>query len=312
MHDYLKILLGSFFATAIAIPVIIRLAMRTNLLDVPKGDALKIHENPIPVLGGLGITLAVLLSLFVGSQLVHESRSSLLGVGAAVVILFFIGLYDDYKGLSPYKRLIGQAMAALGAVLLSQSTVHLFPNQFISSVLTILCLVTFINAMNLLDGIDGLASAITLVAATGFLVAFIALANALGILLSLALIGCSAGFLIYNFAPAKIFLGDNGSTVLGFLLGMLAVIFASRSEAVAHFTVPLLILIVPLADTASAIIRRLIKRRPLLHGDREHLYDQLLSLGLSSRQTTGLMCCFGVVGTLGAIFVVLSYTEGVQ
>lgn len=280
-----------------------KLAFRTKFLDFPQGDPIKIHKSPIPLLGGVGITLAIFSTLFFGSILFNERNQILIGIGIALGVLFLMGLYDDYKSLSPNKRLIGQFIAALIVISVSKLSVGLFPSSLINQIITILYLMALINAMNLLDGIDGLATGITLLASIGFLLGFIILGNSLGILISLALIGASAGFLIYNFAPARIFLGDNGSTVLGFLLGICAVLFSSKPGSIAHFVVPILILIVPVFDTALTIIRRFKKRMPLLRGDREHLYDHLLSLGLSQRQTTVLMYCFGMFGLLTAVYV---------
>lgn len=300
MTDYILISLFSYLSVVVSTPVIMKIAFMTKFLDYPSRDPLKIHRDPIPLLGGLAIVLAVFSSLLIQVTVFEGSHRQVFGIALSLVILFLMGLYDDYKGLSPKKRLMGQFIAALVVVVCARLTVNLVPNSVINTALTIFCLMAMINAMNLLDGMDGLATGTTLVAAVGFLFGFIMSDNNFGVLLSMMLIGVSAGFLIYNFNPAKIFLGDNGSTVLGFLLGILAVLFSSHPNSVEHLTVPILILIVPILDTGLTVFRRLKNRTPVFQGDRYHLYDQLIHFGFSQRQTTVLIYCLASFGALAA------------
>ncbi len=170
-----------------------------------------------------------------------------------------MGLVDDYKGLKPATRLLGHVSASLIVIFVSGFSVKCIPIPFLSVLFTLLYLVGAINAINLIDGLDGLAAGITLVAAAGFLAGFMLSGNPLGVTIALGLIGSSIGFLIYNFPPAKIFLGDNGSTVLGFLLGVLAVLYSSKPYSTTHLLFPILVLLVPILDTCVAIGRRMIK-----------------------------------------------------
>jgi len=226
------------------------------------------------------------------------------GLVTALLILFFTGLIDDLKGLKPFIRLLGQLIASLIVIFISDFSVTLIPIQSMNLAITIFYLIATTNAVNLIDGLDGLASGITLVASTGFLIGFILSGNSLGMLISLGLIGSSIGFLIYNFPPARIFLGDNGSTVLGFLLGILAVLSCSKPDSITNALFPLLVLLVPLLDTCVAISRRMINGLPLFIGDRDHLYDQLVKKGWSQRQTMLIMCFVGLFGSMTGILLI--------
>ncbi|MFQ5750519.1 MAG: MraY family glycosyltransferase, partial [bacterium] len=239
MTIYLTILLSSFFITFMGTPLSILIARSVKLLDIPGRDPLKIHREPIPLLGGLGITSAIYLSLFIASQHFALPHSVMLSLGISLSLIFTIGLIDDYRGLSPKMRLAGQLLAASVFIFVGQYSVNLFQNQVMNSIITIFYVVAATNAMNLLDGIDGLATGTALVASLGFLFGFAIFNNGMGLILSSGCIGACAGFLFYNFNPARIFLGDNGSTVLGFLLGAMAVIFSSNLTSFSYFMFPL-------------------------------------------------------------------------
>jgi perosamine synthetase len=305
MSGYLAIFLIAFGFTLVATPVVIWLAFKTGFLDLPTGDPLKIHKRPVPMLGGMGITLAVLATLWTIAAMAQSDflNQKLMAIAGAVTILFLVGLYDDYKGLSPYKRLLGQGCAAIIVISQGDLSVSLFSSEVANYLVTVLYLLLLINAVNLLDGMDGLATGVTMVAATGFLFGFAIIGNVVGILFSLVLLGVTAGFLPFNFAPAKIFLGDNGSTVLGFLLGILTILFTASPSSMAQVAAPILILIVPLLDLTLTVFRRLQLRSSLFTGDREHLYDRFLRSGLTQRQTAMLLYGFGIAGLLTATYV---------
>lgn len=301
--NYLTILLVGFFVTVLSVPLIIKLAFRTGFLDIPRGE-LKIHRRPTPLLGGAAILLAVLSNLGLESFADPDLRQRALAIGVSAFILFLVGLYDDYKTISPYSRLSWQLVTVAFLIFLGNLHIEISAYHGLNLAITVLYLMVLINAMNLLDGVDGLATGVAFVAACGFFIGFLFFADALGLVLSLTLVGATAGFLIYNFAPAKIFLGDNGSTLLGLLLGVLAVIFSENAFSSNRLLVPVFILIVPFFDLGLTIFRRLKKRMPLFAGDREHFYDQLLKLGLSQRQTSLIMYGFGIVGLMAAAFMI--------
>ena len=247
----------------------------------------------------------VVFIFLMGVIFFRELQKEITGLVAALLILFFIGLVDDYQGLRPVIRLLGQLVASLIIVFFSGLQVNIISVQSINLAIIIFYLMGVTNAVNLIDGMDGLAPSITLVASAGFLTGFILSENPLGIIICLGLIGVSIGFLFYNFPPAKIFLGDNGSTVLGFLLGILAVLYSSKPYSITDILFPFLVLIVPLLDTFVAITRRIIHRLPLLYGDRNHLYDQLAQKGWSQRQTMFVMCLFGLLGSIAGIILIV-------
>ena len=304
MAVFLSISLIAFLVTLLCTPVAIRASRKTGFLDYPTGDHLKIHQKPVPLLGGLGILSGCLLTLVLGALLFKEFQREIAGLAIALLLLFFIGLLDDARGLKPLTRLAGQVSASIIVIFLSGFAVEFTSMGALNTAITVFYIVGATNAINLIDGLDGLASGITLVASMGFFAGFMALGNSLGILVSLGLIGTTLGFSIFNFHPAKIFLGDNGSTLLGFLLGVLAVIYCTQPISMTRFLFPLLILIVPIADTSLAIGRRAVKRKPLFHGDRDHLYDHLVKKGLSQKQTMLIMCLFGLAGAAAGNFLI--------
>lgn len=304
MLNFSSFLVTSFLVTLLSTPFVIKISHKTNLMDHPADDPLKIHRTPIPVLGGLGILSGIIISLLLGLTLFNNLLQNILGLMIALLILFIIGLADDSRSLKPWTRILGQLFAALIVIFLSGFAINLIPHRLTNTIITIFYLLGAINAINLIDGIDGLATGITLVASASFLIGFIFLENTLGIILSLSLIGVCSGFLLYNTHPAKIFLGDNGSTLLGFLLGILAVLFTSTPSSLEIFLFPLLVLIVPILDTSLAIYRRVKIHTPLSLGDRDHLYDKLIKKGLSQNQTTFLMCSFGIIGGLSGIYLI--------
>lgn len=304
MIVFFSISLIALLVTLLFTPVAIKASHKTGLLDYPAGNPLKIHRAPMPLLGGMGILSGCLVTLLLGVLFFKDLQQEIAGLAIALLALFFIGLVDDARGLKPSTRLAGQFGAALIAIFVSGFSLKCIPAAPLCIAVTIFYIVGAINALNLIDGLDGLASGVTLVASMGFLAGFAASGNSLGVLISSGLLATSLGFLIFNFHPAKIFLGDNGSTLLGFLLGVLAVMYSAESSSPAQFLFPLLILIVPIGDTFLAISRRALKRKPLFHGDRDHVYDQLIKKGLSQKQTMLIMCLVGMAGALAANYLV--------
>ena len=305
MIVFISILLITFLATTLCTPIAIKISYKTDFLDHPTEDPLKIHQTTTPLLGGLAIFSGLLVAFLMGAIFFSELQKEIIGLVASLLILFLIGLIDDYQGLRPVIRLLGQLVASLIIVFFSVFQVNLISVQSINLAIIIFCLMGVTNAVNLIDGMDGLASGITFIASAGFLTGFILSENSLGIIISLGLIGVSIGFLLYNFPPAKIFLGDNGSTVLGFLLGILAVLYSSNSGSIRGFSFPILILLVPILDMCLAIGRRIIKGLPLFYGDRDHLYDQFVKKGWSQRQTMFVMCLVGLLGSIAGIVLIV-------
>lgn len=300
------ILIISFLITYLTIPAIIKFASKKNLHDVPNGDVLKVHQKPIPHIGGVGIFLGFFVASIVGAFVVGEGHGELLGVLAGSLVVLSLGIWDDIKNISPYLRIAGHTLAAV-ILLFAGIKVNVIPINYIIIPLTIFYVLGSINALNLLDGLDGLASGVASIISLGFLILSINQGNLFGMVLSLALMGAVLGFLPFNFNPASIFMGNCGSAFLGYILAVLAISFTNRPYNIAWFIIPILIMGVPVLDTAFAIIRRLKNRRPLFIGDRSHIYDQLMDKGgLSVRKT--VLVCYGGQG----VFVVMGLLLGMM
>ena len=300
------ILIISFLITYLAIPKIITFASKKNLCDIPNGDSLKIHKKPVPNIGGMGIFFGFLVASIVGAFVVGEGHRELLGVFAGSLVVLSLGLWDDVRNINPYLRIAGQTLAAV-ILVFAGIKVNVIPVNYIIIPLTIIYVLGAINAVNLLDGLDGLASGVTIIISLGFLILSLHQGNPLGMLLSLALMGAVIGFLPYNFNPASIFMGNSGSAFLGYILAALTISFTNKPYNVVCFIIPILIMGVPVFDTALAIIRRFKNRRPLFMGDRSHFYDRLVDKGLSVRQT--VLVCYGIQAVFVGVGILLGVME---
>lgn len=305
----------AFVTVLIITPLVAKKAFVWGAVDRP--EPRKVHKKIMPRLGGL----ALYISFLAGAPLViHSTKLGLVGYGflAGVTAIIMVGILDDIYGLSPWFKLLGQIGAAC-LVLPFGIAINFFSNPLNGEIVnlgwlgvpvTIFWIIAVTNAINLIDGLDGLAGGISLIAV--LTVAAVAWTQwkvfgasgeqgiiALALLLAVILLG----FLRYNFYPARIFLGDSGSMFLGFALAVISVMGLTKSVTAASVFVPLVILGIPLTDTAFAIIRRYYKRRPIFQPDREHLHHLLLSLGFSHRQTVLAVYVVGVILGLSALII---------
>lgn len=300
----------SFLAT----PVIRRMAIAVHAIDQPSDR--KVHPRPTPTLGGVAIFLGVVAALGVAEALpafeeLFRISSEPTGVLIAGGVLVLVGIYDDVRGTAAPVKFAGQLLAA-GLLVLSgiQLLYFFFPGQGILSLgpdlavpLTIMWTVGMVNAINLIDGLDGLASGIVVIAAGTFFVYTYqdptqAQPSAAALIAAIAA-GGALGFLPWNFHPARIFMGDSGSMLLGLLLAAATVSGVGRNFGgvsggdIAAFSIPVLlplvILAVPLLDVLFAILRRIRRGRPLTHPDKEHIHHRLMDFGHSHRQAVLLM-----------------------
>jgi UDP-GlcNAc:undecaprenyl-phosphate/decaprenyl-phosphate GlcNAc-1-phosphate transferase len=271
----------AFIATLIFVPVVRRLCIRWKIYD-PIGP-LKIHSQAIPRLGGLAITLAFAAGIaFAG----HLSRMHIWRFFAALVLIWAAGLADDIWLLSPVLRLAAQVG---GSILLWYGGWRLPLLQPGLANLAAVCLLTvlFINCFNFLDGSDGLCAGVSATIAAAYLILPDLRLSPQGLTVVWSLLGISVGFLVFNFPPSRIYLGDSGSTVLGFGIAFLAFDFYRANATNEHhvaLAIPILMAALPLLDGILAVLRRLRGGRSVLHGDRSHFYDLLLGLGWSSRR----------------------------
>lgn len=268
----------------------------------------KVHTRMMPRMGGVAIYLGFTAMMFVFAQPLGMTEIGLL-LGCAIIVI--AGILDDVFNLSPKIKLGAQVLAASVLVYFG-ITVNFITHPFGDVVflgifavpVTILWIIGITNALNLIDGLDGLASGTALIAAVTM--AVVALIEGHFLVAGFALILAAAvlGFLPYNFFPAKIFLGDSGSMFLGFTLGALAVQGMTKGAAFISIFIPIIILGIPIFDTLLAVIRRYRNHRPIFEADKEHLHHRLLDVGLSHKQT--VLAIYGVNALLGVSAVTLN------
>jgi UDP-GlcNAc:undecaprenyl-phosphate GlcNAc-1-phosphate transferase len=277
-------------------PLMRRLALRLGIIDRP--NARKIHVDPIPLLGGLAIYGAFIAALLLfGNRFGLNELVSIL-VGASLVS--FLGMWDDQRGLSPFLKLAGQFLAA-SILVLSGVYVGTFPWEALNITLTLLWVVVITNAMNLLDNMDGLSGGVGAIAAIFFLLLAAMNDQYLVGALSAALVGACLGFLIYNFNPASIFMGDAGSLFLGFVLAAVGIkLRFPDGIRIVTWMVPVLILGLPLFDTGLVIISRLRRGfNPLTTPGKDHISHRLVAMGYTRREA--VLICYLICAGLGVI-----------
>lgn len=311
---WLKLLLSMVTAgvvTFLMTPPVKHFAEKVGAIDVPK-DARRVHDHPIPRMGGLAIFIGFVLSLicFV------DVSTQVLGILLGALIIAVMGAVDDIVSLNAWVKLAGQIVAAIVAIrcgivfetisnpnaFAEQSTIVL--EHYLSLALTLLWIVGCTNAVNLIDGLDGLAVGVSTISSVTMLVVALFVAEPSVAIILAALTGACLGFIPYNFNPAKIFMGDVGSQLLGFVLSTVSIIGMFKMHTLITFLVPLLALAVPLADTAFAFFRRIIHGQSPFHADKGHFHHRLLAIGLSQKQAVAVL--YGISAVLGLIAVLLA------
>ncbi|GLI08679.1 undecaprenyl-phosphate alpha-N-acetylglucosaminyl 1-phosphate transferase [Paenibacillus tyrfis] len=316
MKTHMNLLYGIGFVAALLIallmtPLVKRFAFWVGAVDAPNHR--KVHSRIMPRLGGLAIFIAFIAAYFVVSPAINTLKTDVvfgLLVGGAIVVL--IGALDDRFDLSPKIKLLGQILAA-SVVVYSGAVIDLVNLPFgdgavsltwLAVPLTIFWIVGVTNAINLIDGLDGLSAGVSGIATTTILVLALMMGNVTVALLCVVLLGSIAGFLFYNFHPAKIFMGDSGALFLGFCLATLSVL-GFKQATVVSLLVPIMILGVPLSDTFFAIMRRWVNNLPISAADKSHLHHCLLQLGFSHRTT--VLIIYGIAIFFGSSAVLLSF-----
>jgi UDP-GlcNAc:undecaprenyl-phosphate GlcNAc-1-phosphate transferase len=303
----------AFVLAVILTPVCRNLAAGCGWLDVPDPKR-KLHSRPIPRIGGIAIALSylacfgiVLLCWHDSGDLIRDHLRLTWQLFPAAALIFVTGLVDDLIGLRPWQKLAGQTCAAVvafaaGVRLTMISGMEL--NPWLTMPATVLWLVGCSNAFNLIDGIDGLAAGVGIFATLTTLMAALIQHNLPLALATAPLAGALLGFLRYNFNPASVFLGDCGSLLIGFLLGCYGVLWSQKSATVLGMTAPLMVLAIPLLDTALAIVRRFLRRQPIFAADRGHIHHRLLARGLTPRRAVLLL--YGICGIAAALSLLQS------
>ena len=300
-------LLVAAIVAFIATPVVRSLAFKIGAVDVPK-DNRRMHNHPIPRMGGLAIFFGFILSALIFVPLSTPVRGMLLG-GVIIVIL---GIFDDIYALPALPKFFVQIAAALVAVLMgNQIDILSNPNIFSSEpywVLGIwsipisgLWIVGITNAVNLIDGLDGLACGVSTISSMTMLVIALTVAEAQVAILMAALAGACIGFLPYNLNPAKIFMGDTGSPFLGVVLATVSIQGLFKSYAIISFAVPFLVLGLPIFDTCFAILRRLARGQSPMAPDRGHIHHRLIDMGFTQKQAVAVLYLISAILGLSAV-----------
>ena len=319
MRTYFAILIFSAMATFLATPLVRRLAFRLGAVDLP--SLRKIHREPMPRFGGLAVFFGfcspwagfyVLDNRITAAFQDYERLFLALIVGAMAMLV--LGMWDDLKGLSPMKKLMWQKAVAAG-LYFSGYQVTALSNPFgaplelgwLSLPVSILWIVGITNAINLLDGIDGLAAGVTACIALSLGLIHILTGDIIVALLTLCLAGACLGFLPFNFAPARIFLGDCGSLFIGIVLACVSMFSLFKGTTAVLVVVPLILFGLPLVDTTSVVLGRLWRGQPLFQGDKMHLHHRLLKLGLTQQQAAFFL--YVVTTLLGSAAVWVSVEQ---
>ena len=294
MYSLLVLGLTSALLSLVLTPLVRNLTRHFGLVDKPDHQR-KIHSAPIPRMGGVAIFAAVVLAYglliaarFGSGAILWNGMPLILRLFPAFAVIFSTGLIDDILNLPPWIKLTGEIVAAilawLGGIHVSALAGHSFSSVAVSFVVTLMWIIVCTNAINLIDGVDGLAAGVSLFAALTMLIAAILGNNFPMALAIIPLVGALLGFLRYNFNPASIFLGDCGSLSLGFLLGCYGAVWSEKYPTLIGLTAPLLVFAVPLLDVGLSICRRFIQGKPIFAADREHIHHKLLSKGMTTRR----------------------------
>lgn len=307
MHS-LYIFMIALFTALIIVPFLQRWAMDTGAVDLP--DERKVHSRAVPRIGGVAIGMAWLFSLLVYVDMTREVR----GILAGSLVVFCIGLIDDLYGLTPKRKFMGQIVACLVTMAVGKLYIHQLGDLFGTGTLviplwlaipfTVIAVVGVVNAFNLMDGLDGLAGGISSIALSAFLILGLLNGNHLVVAMCAALLGGIFGFLKYNLYPARIFMGDTGSLMVGFIIAFLAVRLTQSQGSGIQPLVPVLILGLPIADTFRVMGRRLLQRKSPFSPDRIHVHHRFLDLGFQHRFT--VIIIYGVSLSL-ATFAILCH-----
>jgi UDP-GlcNAc:undecaprenyl-phosphate GlcNAc-1-phosphate transferase len=310
MYSLFALACLSFALSLLLTPLVRNLCRRYGLVDHP-GER-KVHQNPIPRAGGVAIASAYVgaycLLLIIGLKggiMVWSARTEIWRLLPAAVSIFLIGLADDLRGLKPSRKVIGEVGASVLAytagVHFTGLGGHTLPD-WASLPLTIAWLLLCTNAVNLIDGIDGLATGVGFFATVTMALAALMQGNITLAIAVVPLAGALLGFLRYNFNPATIFLGDSGSLFVGFLLGCYGLLWSQKSATILGMTAPLMALAIPLLDTSLAIVRRFVHNKPIFTADRGHIHHRLLDRGMTPRKAALLLygcCAIGAICSLG-------------
>jgi len=314
MNNLFYLIFGALILSFLLTPLVKKIAIAINAIDVPK-DERRVHDKPIPRLGGLAIYLSFIIVL--GAAIIFNiipegDNTRVLGLVISITIITLGGAIDDTYCLKPWQKLSFQLAAAIVLMAFGISirvvTNPIFSmNQYLNIGIfaypfTILWIIGITNALNLIDGLDGLSAGVSFISCATIMIIALLQGRTEAAILSSILCGAILGFLPYNFNPASIFMGDTGAQLLGFMLAAISMEGAIKSATAFAIAVPILAIGLPIYDTLFAMVRRKVNGKPISQGDRGHLHHRLLDMGLSQKQAVIIMYMISAV--LGAIAII--------
>ncbi len=301
--DHLQVLYGAAVALLIVVlltPAVGGMARMLGAVDRPEGRRLNV--NPIPRLGGIALFLGIFVPALAFLHLGRETRGLLIGAAVATTV----GAIDDFRGLRWWEKLGGQVVAATIPTFFGLGVdrftfplvgIHTLPH-WVGALLTIVWIVAIMNMVNFLDGLDGLAAGVCAISAFTFCVIALSLARPDPAIMAAIVFGAAVGFLRHNFYPARIFMGDSGALLLGFVLAALSIQGLLKTASIVALFFPLVVLAVPIIDTSFVVAKRLKYRQPIYRADRTHLHHRFVNIGFSQRRAA--MYLYGWCVTLAA------------
>jgi len=297
----------SFAIALLTTPFARRLAVKFHAVDFPRARGM--NKEPVPRMGGLAIVLGFMCSVAALSPFVRELHTvQFLGFTAGALIIVVVGMLDDVYELGPKFKFFMQILA--GIIVVSTGTkidFIMWPFwQYIkpfAAPVTVIWIVGLINAVNLIDGLDGLAAGVTSIASICLMVLCVVSGSELAVVLTAALAGSCLGFLPRNFSPAEVYMGDTGSTFLGYVLAVCSCIGVFKSYAILSIVLAVLAMALPICDTLFAMIRRAVNHKPIMMADRGHLHHRLVDAGYSNKQAVIILYGLSAVSALIAVLI---------
>jgi UDP-GlcNAc:undecaprenyl-phosphate GlcNAc-1-phosphate transferase len=308
MAEQLAAAITSFVIAFLIVPVIIKYSLQKNLVDVP--GRRKIHKKVTPSMGGIAIFIGFFISTLIWTD-IQEDWGHIKFILVALFVIFFIGVRDDLVPLRAMVKLMGQLMAASLLIFLFDLRIKTFFGLFgiyelpdiISYLITYLTIIVITNSFNLIDGLDGLAGTIAIVALLAFGVWFFLIGDRVFSILAFSMLGAIFAFLIFNWEPSEVFMGDTGALVIGMMLAILSIHFINTNYSLPAMTpykfnasigTAACIIIIPLVDTLRIVILRLSKKQSPFHPDKSHVHHAIMRLGMRHSQTTLILAAVHV------------------
>ena len=299
--------LVAFVVAAAVTPAAIKIAPKIGAMDIPK-DERRMHKKPMPRFGGIAIYLGIMAALAVFAL----KDKGITSVMTGCTLIYMLGLIDDLKDLKPLVKLCGQivcaAMVYIMGVRIEFITNYFGPGNMAFGdvacfIITVLWLIAITNAVNLIDGLDGLAAGIAAISA--LCIGYVAYIHGQYVptLAMMAIAGAALGFLPYNFNPAKIFMGDSGSELLGFSIAAVSILGTVKSATIVVVIIPALVLGLPIFDTVMAILRRLAKHQSIGTADKDHLHHRIMKAGFGQKRAVMILYCIsGIMGIVAVLY----------